>query len=284
MSTNRTLIGGLPIGSQYLDSLAVQPRAVWSLKRLISTCNAAVRVRRSSDSTEQDIGFSGDALDTVSLLAFTGAGSGFVVKWYDQTGNGYHQIQTAATTKQPRIVNAGVYDAAIVPDGTDDFLSCASIAGGTTWTAVYTKINITSFATYRYIFDYGNSAVSGTAGWVGIYTVASLNKIIGYYGAAGSNYNSNQKADTVGMRQRTYFIDRSLANTAELKLYSAGIDLGYTNDGNGGNITVNGVTSAVCTLMAGAQGASQFSVFPHETIAYYDADTTALRTTIEAML
>ena len=78
--------------------------------RLLRTAYAgpAVRVRRSSDNTELDIGFtaSGD-LDTVALLAFTGAGSGFVTTWYDQSGNGRDATQTTAAN-QPRIVNAGV--------------------------------------------------------------------------------------------------------------------------------------------------------------------------------
>lgn len=75
---------------------------------------AAARVRRSSDGTEQDIGFAassdgtarGSVLDTAGLLAFCGAGSGFVSKWYDQSGAGQHVAQTAAS-HQPQLVASG---------------------------------------------------------------------------------------------------------------------------------------------------------------------------------
>lgn len=76
-----------------------------------------VRVRRSSDNAQQDFGAVAIAdangnrwLDTVALLAFVGAGSGWVVTWYDQSGNGRHWSQ-ASGGNQPRIVNAGVLDA-----------------------------------------------------------------------------------------------------------------------------------------------------------------------------
>ncbi len=65
-----------------------------------------MKVRRSSDNTEQDIGFVSGLLDTASLLTFTGAGNGFVSKWYDQSGNGNDFIQTTLGN-QPKIVSTG---------------------------------------------------------------------------------------------------------------------------------------------------------------------------------
>jgi hypothetical protein len=47
----------------------------------------AIKVRRSSDNAEQDIGFSNDVLDTASLLDFVGSGNGFVSIIYDQVGS-----------------------------------------------------------------------------------------------------------------------------------------------------------------------------------------------------
>jgi len=81
--------------------------AAYSVRLLSSTyTGAALRVRRSSDNTEQDIGFSGLNLDTTSLSAFVGAGNGFVTKWYDQSGNSYDFIQNTAA-QQFKIVNSG---------------------------------------------------------------------------------------------------------------------------------------------------------------------------------
>jgi len=68
-----------------------------------------IRVRRTSDNTELDIGFVANVLDEASLLAFCGANSGFVVKWYDQSGNANDGVQLIASL-QPRIVNAGAIE------------------------------------------------------------------------------------------------------------------------------------------------------------------------------
>lgn len=65
-----------------------------------------LKVRRSSDNTTLDIGFSGGWLDESALTAFVGANDGFVDTWYDQTVNGYNATQ-ATTTLQPRIVSSG---------------------------------------------------------------------------------------------------------------------------------------------------------------------------------
>jgi hypothetical protein len=80
----------------------------YSLRKLDNNyTGSAIRVRRSNDNTEQDIGFtsSGD-LDTASLKTFVGANSGFVTTWYDQSGNARNATQTTAAN-QPIIVSSG---------------------------------------------------------------------------------------------------------------------------------------------------------------------------------
>ena len=66
-------------------------------------------LRRTSDNTEQDIGFDSNGdLDTTALLAFVGTGgtdNGFVVKWYDQTGNA--DLVQSSASNQPIIVSNG---------------------------------------------------------------------------------------------------------------------------------------------------------------------------------
>jgi hypothetical protein len=110
--------------------------AAYSLRKLDKDYTGnAIRVRRSNDNSEQDIGFVGVDLDTASLKTFVGANSGFVTTWYDQVGNiregGFNnnQIQTTAAN-QPRIVNAGVVERdngkpCVIFDGSNDRLSVA---------------------------------------------------------------------------------------------------------------------------------------------------------------
>jgi hypothetical protein len=97
-------------GSRLIDPYIRVP-AAYSLRRISSTYydGVVIRVRRSSDNAEQDIGFVGDTLDTASLLSFTGAESAFVTRWYDQSGNQNHALQTTAGN-QPRIINSGSLD------------------------------------------------------------------------------------------------------------------------------------------------------------------------------
>jgi hypothetical protein len=84
--------------------------AAYSVRKLSSTyTGAAIRVRRSSDNTESDIGFVGLDLDTAALTSFVGAASGFVTKWYDQSGNNNDSFNTVGGN-QPRLVNGGVIE------------------------------------------------------------------------------------------------------------------------------------------------------------------------------
>jgi hypothetical protein len=64
-----------------------------------------IRVRRSSDNTELDIGFVNNVLDTASLLDFVGSGNGFVSIIYDQVGSN-NMVQNIAS-RQGQIVSNG---------------------------------------------------------------------------------------------------------------------------------------------------------------------------------
>ncbi len=95
-------------GSSYLlDTYSAE--GGYSMRKISSTATNCIRVRRSDNNAEQDIGFVGDELDTTSLLSFVGANDGFVTTWYDQSGNSRDAINFTATT-QPRIVNSGVLE------------------------------------------------------------------------------------------------------------------------------------------------------------------------------
>ena len=99
------------IGPKYLlDTLAGQnAAAAYSLRRLKNSYNgAAIRVRRSNDNSEIDIGFDQNGeLNESDLTSFVGVNNGFVTTWYDQTSSGNPLLQ-ASTGQQPRIVSAGV--------------------------------------------------------------------------------------------------------------------------------------------------------------------------------
>jgi len=102
--------GGAWLGNYVLDTY---PGAIagYSLRKLSAYYTGPViRVRRDSDNAEQDIGFTfsyeGSKLDENALTAFVGSASGFVTRWYDQSGNGIDQIRTIAS-QQPQMVIGG---------------------------------------------------------------------------------------------------------------------------------------------------------------------------------
>lgn len=107
LPTQLGLIGSINL-LPYLLDLFPNASAAYSLRRLNSAYTSnLIRVRRSSDNTEQDIGFTATGnLDTTALTTFCGSGNGFVTTWYDQSGNGRNATQTTAAN-QPQIVSSG---------------------------------------------------------------------------------------------------------------------------------------------------------------------------------
>lgn len=117
-----------------LDLIATAPTGAWSTRKIRDAyAGNCIRVRRSSDDAEADIGFSGNNLDTAALLAHTGANDGFIVTWYDQSGNTRNLTQSTAAS-QPKIVSSGSVITTInskpslLFDGSDDFLDGTTLA------------------------------------------------------------------------------------------------------------------------------------------------------------
>ena len=107
---------------------------------------SAIRVRRSSDNAEQDIGFVSGYLDTTTLLSFCGGSSGYVTTWYDQSGNGNNAIQSTAAT-QPRIVQSGVLETLA---GTGTAKACINFTG-TTYYSYSSSISVPNGTQYSAI-------------------------------------------------------------------------------------------------------------------------------------
>ena len=99
------------ISCSYILDQYPNAAAAYSLRKLdCDYTGYAIKVRRSSDNTEQDIGFTSNGdLDTSTLKTFCGSNSGYVVTWYDQSGNATN-VSQSTSGYQPRIVNAGVVE------------------------------------------------------------------------------------------------------------------------------------------------------------------------------
>lgn len=118
--------------------------AAYSLRKLRSAyTGSAIRVRRSSDNTEQNIGFVNNELDTSSLTSFCSGTNGFVTTWYDQSGNGYDATQSTAAN-QPQIVSSGSViqvnnKPSLFLDGTNDSLINTTLTAASTQSVFFVK-------------------------------------------------------------------------------------------------------------------------------------------------
>jgi hypothetical protein len=199
--------------------------AAYSLRKLRTAyTGSAIRVRRSNDNTEQDIGFtsSGD-LDTASLKTFVGANSGFVTTWYDQSGNARNATQTTAAN-QPRVVNAGTVERqgsrpTVSFDGSNDNFNITGFAVNDTYSIYY--IHKRPSTSTRAVYLSGNTDNAGAllAHWsdnnIYIQYPRSGNW---YYKSASNNTTSFNLLEgyTTGSSQSIYINNSSLSLSSEI--------------------------------------------------------------------
>lgn len=242
---------------------------VYSLRKInASYTGYCIKVRRSSDNTEQEISFSGSYCDTSALKSFVGANDGFVVKWYDQSGLAIDATQTT-TSYQPKIITSGVIErSGTIPsinfDGTDDvlLLSDSSNNNRNLWLCVL-------------------SAKSSALTYQAIHSITTANpangrKIfakLGSYNWGGySNVNAEEPANTniqdIGNVLIT--VDFNITGTSYYFTNS-------TADGSGNTINLQGGYGGI-----GSYAASRFYKGYIAEIIYYKNDLSAVRSLIES--
>lgn len=263
---------GSAASSSILDRLSVSSSAAYSLRKLRNAYTGnAIRVRRSSDNAEADIGFttSGD-LDTVALLAHCGAGNGFVTTWYDQSGNARNATQTTAGA-QPQIVNNGVLEIAngkpaIRFNGSSMYLGGVSLPlSQLTLSSVLN--DVTQQGAIRY--SIGTDTGSPESGGRGIFSSFQFsgNQSVGYIPDAGVPVVQTGFLPTIG---QSYVV--SLTTTAT----ESSIRANGGNNGTGGVITLN-------QLFIGQRGDDlwYYDGYNSETIVFPSAFSTTNRQTLE---
>ena len=242
--------------------------AAYSLRQLSSSYSGnAVKVRRSSDNTETDIGFVGGELDTASLSSFAGAGDAFVVSWFDQSGNSKNATQTT-TASQPKIVSSG---AVIVENGKPavDFLSGA-------YTALKTGNNITNSSTLSFYSVFQMAA----AAWQAISGISTASNVRNEFKiSSGRQYN----IIGTGSQLNGPFITIGQQNLGYAKLDSTSGELAINGNTatTGTNTSVQSVTNAPLSIGSRAhRGGESFTGTIQEVI--YWIGTPPTRSEIES--
>lgn len=245
--------------------------------RLSSTyAGSAFRVRRSSDNTEQDIGFVGFYIDTASLLSFVGAGNGFIRTLYDQSGN-TRDLGNATAGQQPQIVSSGAVltMGPGIPgmsfDGSDDRLSRADAMGLTGSPA------LTILSTFKL-----DSANRGPRGMWGIgATTVSNNRIAMYSNALGINPDYGGSFDAISPSLTTGvldFVTHRHAAGANVDTADVRIDgVQSTRSGGGGSGALN--MANTITMLGCSTNTADFQIMQMATIAFFNSsfsDATAV--------
>jgi len=245
--------------------------AAYSLRRIGPSgyFGPAIRVRRDSDNSLRDIGFTSDGqLDTVGLLDFVGVtGSGFVQTWYDQSGNGNNATQATAGS-QPLVVTSG----SIYSEGNKIaplFLGAQSLT--------FTNIPPTPNSTYigvgkKFTSTSYQSFVAGTDLLPAYLSVDNLNRYIFNVDLEGGSSNT-QIADPLGRRVLIGLArgetDQQLYDNGNLIPISYGPDGRDRNNlsiiGNGGGVYVGRFTNGTI-----------------QEVLIYNTDQSSNRTAIES--
>lgn len=271
-----------------LDTYSTGAAFAYGLRKLSSTAPSnCIRVRRSSDSTEQDIGYSGDLLDEASLLTFTGAGDGFITKWYDQTANVIDVAQTTAAA-QPQIVSQGVVlrqgiHPCVSFDGTDDRLVFGSnnLFNNKTDGAIFLVTRYKSRATIM------RAAVFVATAAGGITRISMGATSGGKYGLFGRRLDGDSSATTTGASDlnagfaiiETGIVDWGNSNAY---IYVNGIidvtNTAFQTDGSTTNVNSSGFS------IGGNHSTADYAPMNCLEVIGYNTNQSSNRTGIEAII
>ena len=229
---------------------------------------ACMRVRRSGDNAEQDIGFDGIDLDRAAIASFCSPGDGFVVTWYNQDGSGNHLSQ-GTNSAQPKIYDASTgveLDNAVETlrfDGTDDKFPID--------TSNYDIGSLSSFLVGR--------MRTGTGVMLGLSASVNDKRWYAPY-ADGTNFNYGYAASTTAIQG---------AQNANQNLHTmiAGATLGVAQ------AWTNGTSQGTASLASGMNASQSsvgnlaltfFSAANISAVIIYSADKSADRAAIETAI
>jgi hypothetical protein len=107
LKANISKVNGLTLSAAaaFLLDTYTGAAAGYSVRRLASSATNLMRIREDVGDTETDIGYDSNGdLDTAAIASHCGTANGYVVTWYDQSGNANNATQST-TINQPRIYN-----------------------------------------------------------------------------------------------------------------------------------------------------------------------------------
>jgi len=178
-------------------------------------------------------------------------------------------------------MNAGAFDGRLTFDGSDDSMAVSSINQGTAYQGLYAKLKQANSASYKVMFETGTDGQT-TAGAFSLYVYLDNARFAMVMGSAGGGKSTffNMTTMTV-LDQLTALYDRSLTGTNETKLWRAGSPLTPIPNATAEQ---SGTFTATPLYVGGRTGNSLHADMWLETAVFYNADSSGIRASIEAIV
>lgn len=232
-------------------------------KDYIGSC---IRIRRSSDNTEQDIGFESDGdLDVGAITTFCGAGNGDVVTIYDQSGNSYNLTVAPGNW---RICTSG--SITVADNGKPAITSISS----TPFTASISMVNVFGSSVF---YHYGvASATDLSTGGTLYFIDASTDYLYtlgnGFFGFFRLNYTLLCYNDGTFVDDQTYITEVLMQSSSSIDMY-----IDNTESGNNESVTTNAPTGTV-TIYVGSDEFATLGTF--QELVMYPSNQNSNRSSI----
>jgi hypothetical protein len=163
----------IPSGAAFTGLLDTYTGAAagYSTRRLASSATNLMRIREDSGDTETDIGYDSNGdLDTAAIATHCGTANGFVVTWYDQSGNANDADQSTLAS-QPKIYDGTAVitengQPAVEFDGSDDGLATSNIIQSFTYASLFVAYKSTSIQQQNIVRYRPNGFVGTKNGWI----------------------------------------------------------------------------------------------------------------------
>lgn len=270
-----------------VDTYGTSIEHAYGLVKMRSTQTNCIRIRRASDNSEQDIGFTGNyALDTASIATFCSGTTGYIKTFYDQSGNGLDATQTS-TSAQAVIYQSGAVitdsagNYACLPDGTHYYATSssgmASHSGAHAVFGFWDTNDVPNGVGSRYTLSIGNPS-TGTAGstlridnkWATTPQIFARNVT---YDRRFSRNTSNQNKTFA----HSLLYSGTTSSTGSYSVNSTAFSVSSTNNG-----TISYASGSIITLMMdwdqdGSSGAED----PWLGCIIYSADKSSDRSNID---
>lgn len=264
LKANISKVNGLTLSAAaaFLLDTYTGAAAAYSTRRLASSATNLMRIREDVGDTETDIGYDSNGdLDTAAIASHCGSANGYVVTWYDQSGNSNNATQSTGTS-QPQIYNG----TAVITENGKPIISRASSSTGFSSIAV----------------DMSGSTISMTS----VSKINVNNSIMAWFGS------------TLAERLFTSTSGSSLTDGGQAGFNSTGAELFFNGSSQGTGVTRGeaytqfnnnqtlatwvGLTDLAATTLNFSQNGGFWQMHEMQEIVFWETDQSSNRTGIES--